>query len=98
MGKIKWTNRALKDLNSIFDYIASDSLFYAERFTRSLINSTLKLEKMPKSGRIIPEFAQDNLREIIYHNYRIVYKIINSETIDILSIIHSSRNFIDILN
>lgn len=72
MGKIKWTEKAGGHLQAIHDFIARDSRTYATRFVTSLIQATEKLKKMPYCGRVVPEFEQDELREVIYHGYRIV--------------------------
>jgi toxin ParE1/3/4 len=92
MGKIRWTEKASDNLLAIFDFIASDSKIYATRFIKSLINSTRKLETMPYCGRIVPELENYGFREVVYRNYRIVYRTLqNTADIEILAIIHSSR-------
>ena len=94
MGKVQWTDRSVKDLHSIFDFINQDSPFYAERFVKSLIQSTIKLESMPNIGRDVPELPNLKLREIIYKNFRIVYRIEKNQDIIIIAVIHSARDFI----
>jgi toxin ParE1/3/4 len=92
MGQIKWTEKASDNLLAIFNYIASDSKIYAVRFIKSLVDSTRKLEIMPYCGRIVPELESYGFREVIYRNYRVVYRVIeNNETIEILAVIHSAR-------
>lgn len=94
MGKIKWTEKASTHLQAIHDYIARDSKTYATRFIKSLIKSTSKLESMPRCGRIVPEFEVYGLREVIYQNYRIVYRITEyNADIEILAVIHCARDF-----
>ncbi len=94
MGKIKWTEKASSHLQAIHDYIAQDSKTYAARFIKSLIKSTLKLESTPRCGRIVPEFEDYGLREVIYQNYRIVYRITgDNEIVEVLAVIHSARDF-----
>ena len=93
MGKIKWTEKASSHLQTIYDYIAKDSKTYAARCTKSLINATTTLKTMPKIGRIVPELKSYGFREVIYRNYRIVYRIIGDKNIEILAILHSSRDF-----
>ena len=78
MVKVVWTEFALEDLRSIHSYISKDSKIYANKFVEKLINRVDQLESFPKSGRVVPEFESDMLRELIEGNYRIVYKI-NSE-------------------
>ena len=80
----------LEDLRSIHSYIAKDSKIYADKFVEKLINRVDQLESFPKSGRVVPEFESDTIRELIEGNYRIVYKI-NSDHIGVVRIHHSAR-------
>jgi toxin ParE1/3/4 len=91
VGKIKWTDKAIFHLNALHQYIAKDSLLYATRFIKSLIVSTEKLETLPRMGRIVPELKELKLREIIFKNYRIVYRIADNDFVEILAVIHASR-------
>ena len=92
MVKIKWTEKASGDLEAIHKYIARDSKVYASRFIKSLISATIKLETMPFSGRIVPELESYGFREIVYYNYRIVYRIIEPDSnIEILAVTHGAR-------
>ena len=68
MGQVKWSEKASKNIEAIFEYISKDSKIYASRFVKSLIDATIKLDRMPKIGRIVPEFYTVELREIIYRN------------------------------
>lgn len=93
MGKIRWTEKASNHLQTIYEYIAKDSKAYATRFIRSLIKSTTKLKTMPQIGRIVPEIEDHNVREVIYKNYRVAYRIIGDLDIEILAVLHGARNF-----
>jgi addiction module RelE/StbE family toxin len=90
MVKVIWTEFAIEDLKSIHDYIAQDSKFYADRFIEKIISRVDQLESQPKSGRIVPEFHTDTLRELIEGNYRIIYKI-NSDFIAVTRVHHSAQ-------
>ena len=92
MGKIRWTEKASSNLQAIHDYIAKDSKTYATRFIKSLIKATTKLEMMPRCGRIVPELESYKFREVIYQDYRIVYRITeDAEDIEILAVVHGAR-------
>ena len=93
MGKIKWAEKASSHLQTIHYSIAKDSKIYATRFIISLINATTTLKTMPRLGRIVPELKSYGFREVIYRNYRIVYRIIGGKNIEILAVLHSSRDF-----
>ena len=90
MVKIIWSNLAIDDLKSIHDYISKDSTRYATEIVEKMIDRVSQLENFPKSGRIVPEFNNDLVRELIMDNYMIVYTI-REQFISIARIHHSSR-------
>jgi addiction module RelE/StbE family toxin len=90
MVKIIWTEFAIGDLRSIHEYISNDSKRYADRFVEKLIERVDRLEEFPKSGRVVPEFNIETIRELIEGNYRIIYKI-SSNQISIVRVHHSAR-------
>lgn len=90
MVKVLWTEFAIEDLKSIHDYISKDSKVYASRFVEKIMSRVDQLETNPKSGRIVPEFNIETLRELIEGNYRIIYKI-DSGFVGIVRVHHSAR-------
>jgi len=96
MVEIKWTDFAIENLNAIGDYIEKDSFRYAEIVVNSLFNATDILEQNPLAGRIVPEFNNRNIRELIWGNYRIVYIVLNDNRIDILTVHHSAQLLSDL--
>ena len=88
--KVIWTEFAVEDLRSIHLYISQDSKVYADRFIDKIISRVGQLQAHPKSGRVVPEFNVDTLRELIEGNYRIIYKI-NSDAIGVVRVHHSAR-------
>jgi len=62
-------------VNDFVDYIAQDDYTTAKRRARDLISSTDKLSDQPRLGRIVPEFNEETLRELIVGNYPIAYRI-----------------------
>jgi|NOAtaT_6_FD_contig_51_5267703_length_505_multi_5_in_0_out_0_1 addiction module RelE/StbE family toxin len=91
MVKINWTTNALQDLNDIGEYIAKDSQKYAELTVQELFFHTDILEIYPKTGKKVEEFNDSAIRELIKGSYRIVYKIISDEQIDILTVHNCAR-------
>ncbi|MEW6236617.1 MAG: type II toxin-antitoxin system RelE/ParE family toxin [Candidatus Omnitrophota bacterium] len=88
--KIRWTQRGIDSLESIVDYIAADSEYYAGRLAEGILHSLEILKNYPQLGRVVPEFNQPSIRELIYHNYRIVYKI-EQQTIIVLLVSHGMQ-------
>ena len=91
MVEIKWSFNALSDIEDIAGFIAKDSEYYARLTVQRLFASVQRLSAFPLSGRLIPELANENYREIIAENYRIMYRFYGS-AIDILTLIHCRRN------
>ncbi|MDA3835167.1 MAG: type II toxin-antitoxin system RelE/ParE family toxin [Spirochaetales bacterium] len=89
---IEWSQRARSDIRDLKAYIAKDSPYYAQRFIERVIASVEKLEEFPKIGRPVPEAeGHDDVRELIYQGYRIIYRTL-SERIFIVTILHGSRD------
>ena len=91
MVKIKWTQNAIQDLNDIGDYISKDSIRYAELTVEKLFNSVDILEQHPFAGKMVPEFEDETIRELIRGNYRIVYHLIDDDNIEILTVNNCAR-------
>ncbi|TVQ11015.1 MAG: type II toxin-antitoxin system RelE/ParE family toxin [Balneolaceae bacterium] len=77
--EIIWTNQAVQKLNKFVDYIAQDDVATAEKWALNLIEKTDLLIEHPESGRIVPEYSEPNLRELIFGNYRVIYRIRKEE-------------------
>ncbi len=92
MVAIYWTSQANEDLKDIFDYIAKGSRKYAEWEVQKIIHATQILKHNQKSGKKVAEFAEDNIREILVGNYRIIYRIKSKSQVDILLVHHGARN------
>jgi len=90
--KIVWTDEAIDDLKSIHDYIAKDSIRSAKRLSTRIIGKVEILIEFPISGRMVPEFQNEAVRELIEGKYRIVYRV-NEQSIEIIRIHHGSRLF-----
>lgn len=91
MVKIIWTETAIQDIQDIAEYIAKDSVRYAEITAMELFEAVDILEKLPKAGVKVPEFDEESIRQLIRGNYRIVYFIINDFRIDILTVHNTAR-------
>lgn len=91
MAKIIWSDFALQDLEEIYTYTSKFSASYASRLTDKILEWVDLLESHPQVGRIVPEFNNQNLRELLEGNYRIVYQIEIGDIINIVRIHHSAR-------
>ena len=90
MAEVRWTLQASEDLESIAEFIAKDSPHYACLFVIDVLKAVERLADFPRSGRVVPELNDPNIREIILGSYRIVHRLRN-EVAEILTIYHTAR-------
>jgi len=83
--KIFWTKEALLRLQEIEEYISRDNPIGAIEFVDKLITVAETIIDNPKKGRIVPELSLENIRELLYQNYRIVY-LVKKNSVDILTV------------
>ena len=90
MTKLRWTTQAVEDVEAIRKFIANDSDVYADLVVERLVEAVERLELFPRSGRIVPELADPQFREIIESPYRIVYRVFD-ESVEVLTVFRASR-------
>ena len=88
--KIRWSPRAISNLEEICNYIAKNSEHYAHLFAKRIVAIIEEIPQFPRAGRVVPEYKDENLREKIYQNYRIVYRLKN-DVVDIVAICHGAK-------
>lgn len=92
MVRINWTFQAKDDLKSIAEYISRDSRKYAKLQILRIRDRTRLLKSQTYLGKIVSEIDKENIRELIEGRYRIIYKIVSKNQIDILTIHHTARD------
>ncbi|MEK7719587.1 MAG: type II toxin-antitoxin system RelE/ParE family toxin [Bacteroidota bacterium] len=92
MVKITWTEVSLDDLKEIFDYISEDSIRYANLTVDKIYQGVQLISVNPYTGRIVPVFNKNLIRELLIGNYRIIYRIKSDVQVDILRVYHSARH------
>lgn len=94
--QINWADPALDDLDALFAYIAKDAPGYAQSFMAQVMAAVDRLDTFPHSGRRVPEADRDDIREVIFQAYRIIYWIIDAQRIDVLAVVHGSRDLANV--
>jgi toxin ParE1/3/4 len=89
--KIYWTDTAEGHLDAIYAHIALDSPQYAKRMVDRLTRRSQQIADFPLSGRRVPEYDADQIREVIEGPYRIIYHI-KSDQVDVLAVIHGAMD------
>lgn len=93
MAEIRWSLTAAADLRDIEEFVARDSPVYAVRLTDRIVEAVERLEAFPLSGRMVPEFERDDLREVILGSFRIVY-LTQGESVTVLRVVHGARDIV----
>jgi len=74
----------------IAEYIAMDNPSAAENWVDAVFKKVEELKRFPESGRIVPETDNKSIRELIYGNYRIIYRI-EERRLSILTVRHGKQ-------
>ena len=89
--RVHWTETAQAHLAAIFQYISQDSSEYAQRTVDRLTRRSEQIATFPHSGRKVPEYEADDLREVIEGPYRVIYRV-TPEQVDVIAVVHGARN------
>ena len=87
---LRWTERAAADLMAIGEYIAADNPTAARAWVEKLRQRAVKASKVPRTGRVVPEIARDDVREVFQRTYRIVYRVVD-DGIVVLTVFEGHR-------
>jgi toxin ParE1/3/4 len=88
--RVHWTNNAVNHLANIYEYIALNSPTYAKKMVDRITRRSEQIARHPHSGRMVPEYQAEDIRELIEKPYRIIYRVKPGQ-IDVLAVIHSAR-------
>jgi len=91
--KIHWTETAEAHLDAIYAHIAQDSKVYALRTVDRITKRTKQIGMFPQSGRQVPEYDLDQIREVFFGPYRIIYHI-KADQIDVIAVVHGAMNML----
>ena len=89
--KVHWTGTAEAHLDAIYTYIAQTSATYALRTVDRSTKRSQQIGAFPLSGRKVPEYDLDHIREVFLGPYRIIYHI-KPDQIDVIAVIHGAMN------
>ena len=91
MASSIWQLKTKLQTDEIFDYIAANSFRYATITTDKIYQRVQIIADNPFTGKIVDEFNEKSIRELIEGKYRIIYRIKTNNQVDILRIYHSAR-------
>jgi toxin ParE1/3/4 len=89
--QLRWSPEAIEDVESIGNFIARDSAYYAKAVAYRIVSLAETIPENPQLGRVVPEINDPDFRERFVHKYRVIYRV-EPARILIAAIIHGSRD------
>src|SRR5690554_4157819 len=90
------TDEAVRNLESIGDYIAQDSPTRALTFVRELREKCLSLADRPLAFPLVPHYESHGIRRRVHGNYLIFYHT-EADRITVLHVLHGAMDYAAIL-
>jgi toxin ParE1/3/4 len=90
--RVVWTPGARDGLDESLAFIAEDSPQAAERVLEVVLDAADSLQILAHRGRVVPEIADEIVREVFVFSYRLMYEIAENE-VRILAFVHGARDF-----
>ena len=84
--KVVWTDRAKARLKRIHAEVTHHDPQAADDLVRRLVRRSLQLRTVARSGRKVPEYGRDDIRELKERPYRIIYRL--SDRVDVVAVMH----------
>ena len=91
MRALRWTEHAVAQLETVADHVSLSSPIYAEQLVDRITRRLHQACEFPESGRVVPEFARPEIRELIEWPYRLVYRV-HPDAIELLSVLHGRQD------
>ena len=89
--QLRWTNKAVTDLASIRDFIASDDLAIAQKIVLKILAQADSLLAHPQKGR--PGRVANTKESLVPKlPYFLVYRV-KKDQLQILRVLHTSRRY-----
>lgn len=89
--EVKWAQAAFDDLDAIANYIGKDSPNYAATFVRDALEAGFSLSRMAERGRVVPEWHEKTIRELLLGNYRLIYRVMETQ-VYVIGFVHGARD------
>jgi toxin ParE1/3/4 len=88
--RVVWTDKAKARLQKIRAYIAKDAPAAADDVVIRLVQRSRQLEVAARSGRQVPEYEHEDIRELVEPPYRLIYVVL-ADRIDVITVMHTRQ-------
>lgn len=90
--RVRWSPMAIERAAETAQYIAERDPTAAYRWAQGLFDAVKVLGRFPLRGRVVPEANRTEIRELIFRNHRIVYRVSPRE-VEVLTVRRARRRF-----
>ncbi|MEM1269661.1 MAG: type II toxin-antitoxin system RelE/ParE family toxin [Bacteroidota bacterium] len=87
---VKWSTPALERVAEISDYLDTLGDGMAEAWIDGLFAKMDEVAYTPRMGRVVPELERDEVREVFYKQYRVIYRVDPSQ-LAVLTVRHMKQ-------
>jgi toxin ParE1/3/4 len=84
------TENAIEHLANLHEFISLNTPTYAKHMVDRITLRSIQISAPPLSGRKVPEYMADDIRELSENSCRIIYRV-KPDQIDVLAVIHGAR-------
>lgn len=89
--RVDWTPLAAANFDELAERLNEFSLGSGDRLIDRVTERLTQLESFPDSGRIVPEFEERVLRELVEGDYRVIYERF-PDRVEVIAVVHGSRS------
>jgi len=89
MAAVTWTKEALRWLQDIHEFIATDNPAAAARTVEGIYRRVQSLADFPELGQRY-QFSERHIRILLYGHYRIAYLVKSTGEVAILGVFHGA--------
>jgi toxin ParE1/3/4 len=75
LADVFWSVDAINDLEAVQRLLSESSPSFASIYVKRLARAVDGLETSPRSGRKVVELGREDVREVIFQNYRLLYRL-----------------------
>jgi len=86
--EVKWTSKALSDLNRLFEFLAPINRRAAAETVQSLTTAPIRIIDQPRIGERLDEFDTREVRRLLVGHYEMRYEL-NNNVLYVLRIWHT---------
>jgi toxin ParE1/3/4 len=91
MAEMTWSPRAVDEFDEIRRYIAKSSESTSRQVVQDVLQIVEQIRSQPLSGNMVNEYNRADVRERLSGSYRIIYRVINDDLVEIVTIRRGAR-------